>query len=153
MEVNEDLALEVSPASVSARRASLHVSRSGSGLGVFGLGGSVPDISLLTQQLQQVPAVHSCACRILTIHAASFEACLSAGHCSMRAVRAQCGVCHPMQGVKLGAAEYADLLRAKWYKKEDGTTPGYHGERLGASEMCGRGGTACPEQHRFTHLR
>lgn len=79
MEVNEDLTLEVSPASITARRQSLHASRSSGSISISGL----PNLSLLTQQLQQ--------------------------------------------GVRLGAEEYASLLRSKWYKHEDGTVPGYCG--------------------------
>jgi hypothetical protein len=32
-----------------------------------------------------------------------------------------------MQGVRLGAEEYATVLRSKWYKHDDGKVPGYHG--------------------------
>lgn len=60
MEVNEELTLEVNPASVLARRASLNVGRSGSGLGLssFATSGSNHDVSLLTQQLRRVRAAH-----------------------------------------------------------------------------------------------
>lgn len=49
-EVPQDLTLEVSPASITARRQSLRASRSSGSISIGGL----PNVSLLTQQLQQV---------------------------------------------------------------------------------------------------
>jgi hypothetical protein len=130
---SQDLALEVSPESVSARRASMHTSRSG----LLGGSHSGSEVSLLTQQLQQVKPEQRHEHAPVT----SGQRPDSKAAGSMMRMQQQtrliawpdgelrvihvCSLC--MQGVRLGAEEYAALLRSKWFKHQDGKVPGYHG--------------------------
>ena len=44
------------------------------------------------------------------------------------------------QGVKLGPEEYAEFLQKKWFRKDNGDSPGYHGE-------CNQCGCASSQSH------